>query len=85
MAPPATAPEGASVGGTRCAWISVVELVNNSGQLGVGVSLQLPGDEVVVGFGLLEGGLSVLPDHDNQLGWNACLHCLVTDRLCCWS
>jgi hypothetical protein len=30
------------------------ELVNNPGQLGVGVQLQFTGDEVVVGFGLLE-------------------------------
>jgi hypothetical protein len=37
------------------------ELVNDPGQLGVGVQLQLTGDEVVVGLGLLEGGCRFCP------------------------
>jgi hypothetical protein len=40
------------------------ELANDPGQLGVGVQLQFAGGEVVVGFGLWEGSLPILPDHD---------------------
>ena len=39
------------------------ELVNDLGQLSVGMQLKLTGDEVVVCFGLLERGLPVLSDH----------------------
>ena len=34
------------------------------GQVGVGLEFQLLCDEIVIGLGLLEGGLPVLPDHD---------------------
>jgi len=42
------------------------ELVNHPGQLRVGMQLQLARDEVVVGLGLLERGLSVLTDHHER-------------------
>ena len=40
------------------------EDVDLAGQLGVGFKLEFLSFKVVVGFGLLEGGLSVLADHD---------------------
>jgi hypothetical protein len=39
------------------------ELMDQLGQFGVGMQFQLTGDEVVVGPGLVEGSLPVLPDH----------------------
>jgi hypothetical protein len=37
-----------------------------AGQLGVGFELQLLRYKVVIGFGLLEGGLAILADHDER-------------------
>jgi hypothetical protein len=55
---------GLAVGGWDEACVDLGgELVDQLGQLGVGMQFQLARDEVVVGLGLLESGLPVLPDH----------------------
>jgi hypothetical protein len=42
------------------------EDVDLAGQVGVGFKLEFLSFEVVVGFGLLEGSLPVLADHDER-------------------
>ena len=42
------------------------EDVDLAGQIGVGLKLEFLSFKVVVGFGLLEGGLPVLADHDER-------------------